>query len=95
MASSRPISLDPARRSNSSAGGESAVDSDAEAHRIADELGKLHAAGVIKSEKDASFYANLVHLFGASLTARVGPHVPKPGAPNGFTVPRIRETLGV
>ena len=53
---------------------------------IADELVKLHKAEAIKSEQDASFYANLVRLFGASFTARVGPHVPKQGARNG-TVP--------
>jgi hypothetical protein len=49
---------------------ESGIDTDVEARRIADELVKLHEAGAIKSEQDASFYANLVHLFGASFTAR-------------------------
>jgi hypothetical protein len=49
---------------------ESGIDTDVEARRIADELVKLHKAGAIKSEQDASFYANLVHLFGASFTAR-------------------------
>ena len=57
-----------------------------EAHRIANELVKLHKAGAIKGDQDASFHANLV-LFGASFTVRVGPYAPKPGAPNGFTVP--------
>jgi hypothetical protein len=45
---------------------ESGIDTDVEARRIADELVKLHKAGAIKNEQDASFYANLVHLFGAS-----------------------------
>ena len=67
--------------------GESAIDTDAEARRIAGESVKLHKAGAIKSEQDASFYANLVRLFGASFTASVGPYAHKPGAPNGFTVP--------
>jgi hypothetical protein len=85
-------------RPNSGAGGaetpnsESGIDTDAEARRIAAELVRLHEAGVIKSEEDASFYANLVHRFGASFTACVGPHVPKQGAPNGFTVPEPGNT---
>ena len=41
-------------------------DKDAEARRVATELVRLHKAGAIKSEQDASSYANLVHLFGAS-----------------------------
>ena len=49
---------------------ESGIDTDVEARRIAYELVKLHEAGAIKSEQDASFYANLVNLFGASFTAR-------------------------
>ncbi len=67
--------------------GESGIDTDVEARRIADELVKLHEAGAIKSEQDASFYANLVHLFGASFSAHVVPQVSKQGAPNGLTVP--------
>ena len=51
--------------------GESDVNADAD--RIAAELVKLHKAGAIKSEQDASFYANLVHLLGASFSAYVGP----------------------
>ena len=35
--------------------GESCIDTDVEARRIADELVKLHKAGAIKSEQDASF----------------------------------------
>jgi hypothetical protein len=66
---------------------ESGIDTDVEARRIADELVKLHKAGAVKSEQKASFYANLVHRFGASFAVHVGPHVPKQGAPNGFTVP--------
>ena len=66
---------------------ESGIDTDVEARRIADELVKLHEAGAIKSEQDASFYANLVHRFGASFTAHVGPHVSKQGAANGLAVP--------
>ena len=65
------------RRSNSGAeeaetpkGEPAGSDIDTEPRRIADELIKLHEAGAIKSEQDASFYANLVHLFGASFTAR-------------------------
>ena len=40
-----------------------------EDHRIAGELFKLHQSGVIKGADDpeAVFYANLVHLFGATL----------------------------
>ena len=47
----------------------SQVDS-TEAHRIAAELVRLHAAGVIKDAEDpqASFYANLVQRFEASFT---------------------------
>ena len=60
---------------------ESGIDTDVEARRIADELVKLHEAGAIKSEQDASFYANLVHLFGASFSAHVVPQVSKQGAP--------------
>ena len=55
---------------------------------FADELVKLHKAGAIKSEQDVSFYANLVHRFGASFTVRTGPGAPKPGAPNGSTLPK-------
>ena len=66
---------------------ESGIDPNVEARRIADELVKLHESGAIKSEQDASFYANLVHLFGASFSAHVGPHVSKQGAPNSLTVP--------
>ena len=62
-----------ARRPNSGAtGGRNAksanplVNTLAEARRIAGELVKLHKTGAIKNEQDASFYANLVHLFGAS-----------------------------
>ena len=65
------------RRSNSGAeeaetpkGEPAGSDIDTEPRRIADELVKLHEAGAIKSDQDASFYANLVHLFGASFTAR-------------------------
>ena len=61
--------------------GESGIDTEVEARRIADELVKLHEAGAIKSEQDASFYANLVHLFGASFSAHVGPQVFMQGAP--------------
>jgi hypothetical protein len=61
--------------------GESGIDTDVEARRIAEELVKLHESGAIKSEQDASFYANLVHLFGASFSAHVGPQVFKQGAP--------------
>ena len=64
---------------------DSGTDTDVEARRIVDELVKLHEAGAIKSEQDASFYANLVHLFGASFSAHVGPQVSKQGAPNGLT----------
>jgi hypothetical protein len=61
-------------RPNSGAGGaetpnsESGIDTDAEARRIAGELVKLHKAGAIKSDQDASLCANLVHLFVASFT---------------------------
>ena len=48
---------------------ESCVDADEEARRIANELLKLHNAAAIKSEQDASFYANLVHRFDGSFTA--------------------------
>jgi hypothetical protein len=65
---------------------ESGIDTDVEARRIADELVKLHKAGAIKSEQDASFYANLIHLFGASFTVRTGSLVSNPGVPNGRTV---------
>ena len=61
--------------------GESGIDRDVEARRIAHELVKLHEAGAIKSEQDASFYANLVHLFCASFSAHVGPQVFKQGVP--------------
>ena len=60
---------------------------DVEARRIARELVRLHKAGAIKSEQDASFYARLIRDFGASFTVRTGPVAPKPGAPNGSTVP--------
>jgi hypothetical protein len=40
------------RRPNSGAGGESAIDTDVEARRIAGELVKLHKAGAIKSEQE-------------------------------------------
>jgi len=40
-----------------------------EVRRIADELHKLRNAGVINSQEDASFFANLVHLFGATFDA--------------------------
>jgi hypothetical protein len=50
------------------------------------ELVRLHKAGAIKSEQDASFYAHLIRDFGASFTIRVGLYVPKPGVPNGRTV---------
>ena len=39
-----------------------------EARRIADELLKLHRDGAIKGPADASFYANLIHTFGATYT---------------------------
>ena len=39
---------------------------DPEAGRIARELVKLHRDGAIKSERDASFYANLIRDFGAT-----------------------------
>jgi hypothetical protein len=61
-------------RPNSGAGGaetpnnESGIDTELEARRIADEVVKLHKAGAIKNEQDASFYANLVHRFGSSFT---------------------------
>ena len=52
---------------------------DVEARRIADELVKLHKAGAIKSEQDASFYANLVYHFGApALLSARGRMLPKP-----------------
>ena len=67
------------RRSNSGAeeaetpkGEPAGSDLDTEPRRIADELVKLHESGAIKSEQDASFYANLVNLFGASFSAHVG-----------------------
>ncbi len=40
----------------------------AEARRIARELVKLHRDGAIKSERDSSFYANLIRGFGAAYT---------------------------
>ena len=39
-----------------------------EARRIAYELLKLHRDGAIKEPADASFYANLIHTFGATYT---------------------------
>ena len=48
---------------------ESCVDANEEARRIANELLELHNAAAIKSEQDASFYANLVHRFDGSFTA--------------------------
>ena len=74
-------------RPNSGAGGESAIDPDVEAGRIAGELVKLHKAGAIKSEQDASFYANLIRRFGTSFTVRLGPVAANPRVPNGRTVP--------
>ncbi len=58
---------------------EDEIDPDAEARRIAGELVRLHKAGAIKSEKDASFYANLIRRFGASFTVRTGPFA-QPGS---------------
>ena len=60
--------------------GESDVNADAEARRIAAELVKLHKAGAIKSGRDAPFYANLAYLFGASFVGREGIHLL--GSPN-------------
>lgn len=65
---------------------------DVEARRIAGELVKLHKAGAVKSEQDASIYADLNRRFGASFTVRIGPHVPKLGAPTVHSA-RGRETL--
>jgi hypothetical protein len=42
-----------------------------EARRVADELVRLHGDGAIQSQEDASFYANLIHLFDANYTKRV------------------------
>jgi hypothetical protein len=42
-----------------------------QASRIACELIRLHRDGAIKEPADASFYANLVHLFDANYTKRV------------------------
>ncbi len=57
-------------RRNSGAGGaempNGECDKDAEARSIAAELVRLHKAGAIKNEPDASFYAKLVKRFGAS-----------------------------
>lgn len=44
----------------------------AEAGRIATELSKLDRDGAIKSEQDASFYANLIRIFDATYTGPVG-----------------------
>ena len=56
-------------RRNSGAGGaempNGECDKDAEARSIAAELVRLHKAGAIKNEPDASFYAKLVKRFGA------------------------------
>ena len=41
---------------------------DGEARRISYELLKLHRDGAIKEPADASFYANLIHTFGATYT---------------------------
>lgn len=72
-------------RPNSGAGGKSPSTRGVQARRIAGALVKLHKAGAIKSEQDAS--ARLVRDSGASFIVHVGPNVPKPGAPNGFMVP--------
>ena len=49
---------------------------DAEAHRIAAELGRLHQDGVIPNKSaqdpDASFYANLLHSFDATYIGKIG-----------------------
>ena len=44
----------------------------AEAGRIATELSKFDRDGAIKSEQDASFYANLIRIFDATYTGPVG-----------------------
>ena len=52
--------------------------SDAEARRIANDSGQLHNGRATKSEQDAAFYANLVHLLGASFTISTGSYVAQP-----------------
>jgi hypothetical protein len=53
--------------------GEFGSDMDAEAHRIAAELVRLHKAGAIKSEQDLSFYAHLIRDFGAAYIGKIMP----------------------
>jgi hypothetical protein len=48
----------------------------AEAGRIAGELAKLHRAGAIKNDQDASFYASLVRIFGATVSPAQEPAPP-------------------
>ena len=52
---------------------------DPEARRIAGELAKLHHAGAIKTEGDASFYANLVRDFGATYAPQSAAALPSRG----------------
>ena len=53
--------------------GNAPADTDPEARRIAGELVKLHGAGAIKSDQDASFYANLIRTFDATYTGSTPP----------------------
>ena len=53
-----------------------------EARRIADELLKLHRDGATKGPTDASFYANLIHAFGATYTKANSSIEPSPTEPD-------------
>jgi hypothetical protein len=78
---------------------------ESEAHRIAAELVRLHRDGGIASQKDASFYANLLRDFKAVYTGPVrrvpadppGPYVPtamqRVRVPRGLTVEERRRFL--
>jgi hypothetical protein len=63
----------------------------AEAGRIAGELAKLHRAGAIKNEQDASFYAGLIHLFGATVSPAQEPTPPPISLPSNWSRHRLTD----